>query len=176
MKRLRRWIFNAMTVLSLLLCLAVAGVWGRSYGRCDSVVYVDADGRNRCLMQTPRAHFAAALTRGDSPGAIAPSGSGVRYFSQGAEDWSPLAFTFAGFGWAKQVNPHRKVSLIAEAYVHDAYLLAFFAALPAFRLYRRLTRHRRSRPGGCRRCGYDLRATPGRCPECGAIPPAAARG
>ena len=43
------------------------------------------------------------------------------------------------------------------------------ALVPAALATKRLLR-RRTRPGICARCGYDLRASPGRCPECGADP------
>ena len=54
-------------------------------------------------------------------------------------------------------------------YMVPTWAVAVATAIPpALWLRRRLKRP--TRPGLCRHCGYDLRATPGRCPECGAVP------
>ncbi len=43
---MRRWIFNILAAVSLVLCLAVAGLWVRSYWCCDNVAHLlPADGR-----------------------------------------------------------------------------------------------------------------------------------
>ena len=53
-------------------------------------------------------------------------------------------------------------------------IVAMLVALPATAVA--IVRHRRSKPGHCPRCGYDLRATPDRCPECGDVRVAARAG
>jgi hypothetical protein len=45
--------------------------------------------------------------------------------------------------------------------------VAILGGVAFFVLARRLYRRRRYKPGLCRKCGYDLRASPERCPECG---------
>lgn len=37
MKRFRRWLFNGIAALSLLLCAATATIWVRSYGQTDRI-------------------------------------------------------------------------------------------------------------------------------------------
>ncbi len=44
---------------------------------------------------------------------------------------------------------------------------ALFALMPAVFIIRTIRQRMRYKPGQCRKCGYDLRATPDRCPECG---------
>jgi hypothetical protein len=46
-------------------------------------------------------------------------------------------------------------------------VFAATALLPAFWIWQKRVRQRRSLAGCCAACGYDLRATPDRCPECG---------
>ena len=70
--------------------------------------------------------------------------------------------------WNQPLDRHREWAVSVPDYA----LAALLAALPARRLGATERARPRSRPGLCRRCGYDLRATPGRCPECGTMPPA----
>ncbi len=46
----------------------------------------------------------------------------------------------------------------------------FIAPMIATLFYLFTRRQKRHKPGYCRTCGYDLRATRDRCPECGTIP------
>ena len=45
----------------------------------------------------------------------------------------------------------------------------FAAVLPGLWVFRRLRALWRRKPGHCRVCNYDLRASPERCPECGTL-------
>lgn len=176
MKRLGRIIFNSLTVLLLLLALATAAAWGRSYWRRDEMLLVGRDKRTLLVAALGRGKLELGIIHADTPGfwtAAFPEFLG--YHSTPTADGQRLSHTFVGFSWEeKQVtytyNKLPVVSTAAAAAIPDAYLLALFAALPATRLYRRVRRWRLVRVGHCLSCGYDLRATPDRCPECGTVP------
>jgi hypothetical protein len=182
MRRIGRYLLNFLVALSLLLCIACAVLWIRSYHVADGWFYqrvppevrgphVDAEGYRldvwvRDVMQTELVIVAGQLfvmrhllpsTNSDHDTLEFQSLPDPR-----PSDRMPGLLGFcagrqsSAAEWAWWVGaPHWFACLIT-------------ALLPARFVWRR-TRRRRWTAGHCRRCGYDLTANvSGICPECGA--------
>jgi hypothetical protein len=173
MRRTRRVILNALTILSTLLALAVAAAWGRSYRRADFARYFFASDRPWAGVDTSRGRAAFSVEQGDSVPIELILQPGFGHESGAPVDLPTRQHAFMGISWGRDSYPGwgawRKDAIV----VPHAYLVLLFTALPAIRVYRSIRRRRLTLPGHCRNCGYDLRATPERCPECGAAATAA---
>ena len=190
---MRRRLFDLLTLLSLLLCVAVIVLWVRGAWVYDkaSVSYYrlvgdevhirtfDANSRPGWVQWT--------IVRCDVPAREAREARenrGLRW-AAGSEDVARLQRTPAwvryGFGaWGESKTtdlsklrgydgPPRSPYTNHYWYIATPHwLLALLAAaLPARWIWRRVRSRRRVGAGRCPACGYDLRATPGKCPECG---------
>ena len=142
MKRVRRWLFNGLTAVSALLFVAVCVQWGRSYQREDEI-----DCPNGRVLLSYNGGITYVHFYG---GGVGHGGLSTRWY------WH-------GLGYDKDQD---RLLL----FVPDWPLLTAAGVLPAFWAGRRIMKGRTPPPGGCPKCGYDLRATPDRCPECGYLP------
>ncbi len=182
MKRPRRIIFNAITVLSLLLSVALMIVWARSQWVWDCFDYYEKPGSCDVLQIS---HGIVGLYR-ERNGATSPELDRPLGYLSHKQDyhwglmgmpWGPITPSpkwshfehFLLWIWTADYRPSLPARyweaqfpmwpLIALTYLPSACWL-----LP---IWRRKLQRRRERAGLCGRCGYDLRATPTRCPECG---------
>jgi hypothetical protein len=173
-----RRLLNLVTALSLLLSVATAALWVRSYwvrdewyrdrrvrtaagGKAAVILVVSGGGKVTCR-----------VGRMDHPWVYGPK--------TGAEWWPPPGQTWAFAQWRR--DPWRERATWPWAFGFDTFPqpdpvqwtvdaphwapAAAFALLPVARAVPWFRRRMR-RPGLCPHCGYDLRATPDRCPECG---------
>jgi hypothetical protein len=163
-----RWLERIFSVLCLLLVIATAILWVRSYWTCDSLSYAFAsqDPLVQVSLSTGPGMFHAEL---EICSTLLPVDRGVHFHTK------PLAGLLPG---RRTLFP---VSFYCMHAPTDAFVLwmvgfpmwasaAFFLLILTFCLpphYRRWHRARRRRRGLCETCGYDLRASPERCPECG---------
>jgi len=185
-------LLNAMTVVSLLLFVAILGLWASSGGnpiaielsRCftsepdhvRSLHCVAAAwdgriilGRDRWRWEGERLEEGRARAADHGPAwrwtrSSTPGWWGQTYW--GGSSWGPLRWDFTDWTTPAFLGERRLVSV-------PCWLVAMSAgSFPAWRgfrfLRRRQIRRQMARAGRCAACGYDLRATPGRCPECGA--------
>jgi hypothetical protein len=157
-KRLRRIIFNGLTLTSLLLCVAMAVLWVRSYWYTDTAIWsVPPNDRQRVLWSQEGWLHAYWRTK-------AASNSEISFTSNrfNAGLLPDLSRTTPGIT-LKRENRYNVVDFAHWQVVGVCAIWPFLAWA-----YRRRAKGRLS-DGRCRLCGYDLRATPDRCPECGAI-------
>ena len=177
MKRLRRITFNALTALSLVLCLATAGVWVRSHWIVDSLQWYRGDHYTRVWHSNP----AAIANRGTlTVGVVGTSNPSHAFlwqqriaFKPDAED-APDERIWCGFGYSRErLSNWRGHGQYSMTFVSLPFWFATLltAAAPAAWLRGKYKRGQFPKGEGmCSRCSYDLRATPNRCPECGTIP------
>jgi hypothetical protein len=178
-RRLGRILVNALTIVSLLLCLASIGLWVRSYSQAD---YLRRVGPARPGAES----FFVYLASGGGGAAIY-----VGFYSPqwaagiGREGWdwdvshqTPIRYAggFTATRWGLGYESVRVPEWRYRALAFPLWLsTTLFASLPITRLALLVRRRRRGVEGHCTHCGYDLRATPDRCPECGRIPAGAPR-
>jgi hypothetical protein len=148
-RRLGRYIFNGLTVLSLLVCLAAGVLWVS---------------RDACV---PTLAYHSGLMRYE----VALSYRGAQYCwiaDGGPAQWEyhslPTASHGHGFVFSRTFD---RTGYVVGAPYWFIFLIA--AIMPTARWAKRLLR-KRPPPGLCPKCRYDLRATPDRCPECGTVP------
>jgi len=193
-KHFRRWLFNALATLSLLICLATTTLWARSYWINDAIgrlrcfpvdghpvdgnwmpnlpKYYGEDARPIAIMQlmfvsTLRGECRA--TRHCGGVALLPQMPGWDWIHEPIKNGN-ARYQTNRFGFKLAVvnsGDQESFETIFPIWL-PATLTAILPALWIFNPRRRQTR--RIRKGLCPSCGYDLRATPDRCPECGTVP------
>ena len=170
MKRLLRWVFKLVAMVSAVLFAATSVLWPRSCRIYDCVQWLGADRRFDVSSAWSCLDFEFARpTHGieQEPGVYVS-----RNLPQPlrAPHYRPSFGEFGVRCYDDQVRPGGptfRVTGLRVRYVVAALIFASFpGAYVAVRLRRCL---RRPGPGFCHSCGYDLRATPDRCPECGAV-------
>jgi hypothetical protein len=178
---MKRRLLNLLTLLSLLLLVGVGVLWVRSHFVRDRVLWRNVNGARwvetgpgDLIVGVELANWAGWPTNDfglryerDQPRPTVEHVVRMLVLNVGPRDtfeqWQGV-----GFGWWRW-RPASRASLFARLVVPLWAFAVGAALLPSWRGVRRWRRSWR-RPGVCRACGYDLRATPGRCPECGAVP------
>jgi hypothetical protein len=177
---MKRRLLNLLTALSLLLCVAAAVLWVRSYTTVDSLHLKSREAGLAVYAWRGRA-CAGGWLSADYEGRRAPPYQSLPAATFGSTYWDGFRANARGGGrhllgfWHFDFSVPRRTERMV---VVPLWLPLFITSLPpALWLLRVRRRSRRRLWGRCPRCGYDLRATPDRCPECGHEPaPVSAEG
>jgi hypothetical protein len=179
MKRFRRWVFNGIAAISLLLCITAIGLWVRSYWIVDQIrnvgVYVEQDfgsDSGRLLYNIQDVAHPSPRSNGRWFHHVYFHDSSDRAWHIWSDEVAEASWSLTRTGFVVAVRSALKSKRIEyiSIVIPDFALVLVTGIMPAIVMIRRWKRRARSGSGQCSKCGYDLRATPERCPECGTVP------
>ena len=186
---IKRFAFNVLSTLSLLLFLLTVLLWIRSYWVVDHPwsEQIVLGSRPYTLSRWMQSSRGGLLLQSTYQEAKANEQLKDSWSSRGWARYAPTRYPrcfsvwttddalvpehyrakFLGFTVMWPKNPNRFDEHITAIIIPMPFLAFCFGLLP-FRALHPL-RLLRARRGRCPHCGYDLRATPDRCPECGHV-------
>jgi hypothetical protein len=172
---MRRRLINLLTIASLLLCVAVAALWVRSYWIADQALF--CAGERLCGMHAVRGRIGLNWTSSDSYWSDANVGTGWQHtptiriippdpdLDQVYRDHF-LGFAIDQFPFTPNLTTSPQTNHVLV--IPHWSLVAACLVLPGLLARSRRRRLLRRRPGLCSSCGYNLTANvSGVCPECG---------
>jgi hypothetical protein len=163
---MRRRLFTLLSALSLLLCVATAIAWVRSYSIWGR--YSISTGRHLSEKREIFVDWSQGKLSVVHRDMIlcAPGFRTSRFPVYGNVPKPKLGGSFVGFRISVETWPwNRDATLEAPPWAIIVGASGF-----AFIFWRCRRTDRPSQGALCHACGYDLRATPERCPECGTVP------
>lgn len=152
-------LITILSALALLLCVAMAVLWVRSYWVQILWSYRGESGETYFVRSNDGCLEVMATT-----GITALPWTGFHEFP--ADD-SSNGFRWAYLGFDLHLQHPTTAVTLLWVDIPDWFICSVTAVLPY--LWYRSYRQRRlaERKGLCPKCGYDLRASTDRCPECG---------
>jgi hypothetical protein len=178
MRRLLGWAFHGLAAASLLLCVATAALWVRSYWVTDMFLAERREPPSGEADDVGVPHYGVfARSHGGQFGGWwggsghSPSDPNLPWSFELAHEATGSAAVPTEFELGALYIDYDGAGFNLRAWRLPGWALVAAAAfLPGAVVLRRVVaarRRRRARRGLCPACGYDLRATPDRCPECG---------